>query len=249
MARVGTPNLNLGTFVDGENPGAGDQVTDNTGLNGNWIKIDTAIGAEHNTNGTHKDDKIAGSSLKAAIADGSTLEFSAPTGAKVIRVKDAGITAAKMVNAGVFTGDAGSTFPVVTIGAGAITATKLASDAVETAKIKDANVTTEKLEYKEYVGTITQVGTAAPVVTEIKNTLGITFTPSRTGVGYYYLTASSAVFTANKTVSFLSNRDDVVGDRYIFHYSTSIIKLATNIAGTPTDGVLSSCAILIRVYP
>ena len=92
------------------------QVTDNTGLNGNFIKLDTAIGAEHNSNGSHKDDKIEGRSLKAAIVDGVTLEATAATGAKVFRVKDSGITA-----------------------------TKLATDSVETAKIKDANVTAVKL--------------------------------------------------------------------------------------------------------
>lgn len=74
MARIGTPLLNLGCWLDGENPGAGSQTVDNTGLNGNWIKLDTAVGMEHNPDGTHKPDKIDGPSLKTTVADGSSLE-------------------------------------------------------------------------------------------------------------------------------------------------------------------------------
>lgn len=74
MARVGTTNLNLGTWLDGENPGAGSQTVDNTGLNGDKIKLDTAVGTEHNPDGTHKADKIDGPSLKTTVADGSSIE-------------------------------------------------------------------------------------------------------------------------------------------------------------------------------
>jgi hypothetical protein len=74
MARVGTTLLNLGTWLDGENPGAGSQSVDNTGLNGDKIKLDLAVGTEHNADGTHKADKIDGPSLKTTVADGSSLE-------------------------------------------------------------------------------------------------------------------------------------------------------------------------------
>jgi hypothetical protein len=75
MARVGTPLLNLGCWLDGENPGAGSQTVDNTGLNGNWIKLDTATGVGHNSDGSHKADSIDGPSLKTSAFDGSSLEL------------------------------------------------------------------------------------------------------------------------------------------------------------------------------
>lgn len=45
-----------------------------------------------------KDDGITGAKIAAAFADGTTLETSAPTGAKTIRVKDGGISAAKLAS-------------------------------------------------------------------------------------------------------------------------------------------------------
>lgn len=55
------------------------------------------------------------------------------------------LTAAKLPNAGVMTGDVTTTFPAVTIGTNAIIASKIASNAVTTVKILDANVTTSKI--------------------------------------------------------------------------------------------------------
>jgi hypothetical protein len=74
MARVGTPLLNLGCWLDGENPGAGSQTVDNTGLNGNWIKLDTGVGTGHNPDGSHKADVIDGPSLKTTTVDGTSLK-------------------------------------------------------------------------------------------------------------------------------------------------------------------------------
>ena len=131
-----TPNLNLCVYDDGDNPGAGSKTIASTGLNGNAVKIDTAVGSEHNADGTHKDDKIGGSSLKAAIVDGSTLEASAATGAKTFRVKDAGITTAKIADSNVTTAK---------IADANVTTAKIADSNVTTAKIADANVTTAKI--------------------------------------------------------------------------------------------------------
>jgi len=129
MARVGTSNLNLGMWTDGENPGAGSQSVDSTGLNGDKIKLDTAVGAGHNADGSHKANIIDGPSLKTTVADGSTLqltgsplklnvkgdgiqgthlnanvvdndslEVSAPTGTKTLRIKT--IKAGKILGTG-----------------------------------------------------------------------------------------------------------------------------------------------------
>lgn len=153
MARVGTPNLNLGTWLDGENPGAGDQATDNTGLNGNWIKLDLAVGTEHNSNGTHKDDKITGANLKNTIVDGATLEASAASGAKVFRVKDLGVTTDKINDLAVTTGkiaddavDAVKLKDDATVDANrAVTTNHIRDLAVSTAKIADDAVTAAKI--------------------------------------------------------------------------------------------------------
>lgn len=50
-----------------------------------------------------------------------------------LTIGNAAITAVKMVNAGVFTGDATSTFPAITIGAGAITNSKIANTTIDLA--------------------------------------------------------------------------------------------------------------------
>lgn len=134
MARVGTTNLNLGTWTDGENPGAGSQTIDNTGLNGNFIKLDTAIGTGHTTAGAHKEDSIHKAALHSDVVDGSTLEKDAVN--EYLKVKALGITAAQIAT------DAVETAKIKDAN---VTAAKLATDSVETAKIKDANVTAAKL--------------------------------------------------------------------------------------------------------
>jgi len=251
MSRGTTPNLGLGVWDDGDVPGAGSKTVVSTGLNTNQLIVDIAVGTEHNVDGTHKDDKIDGRSLKASVVDGSTLEASASTGAKVLRVKDAGITAAKMVNAGVFTGDATTTFPTITIGAGAINASKLATDAVETAKIKDGNVTTAKFDYKEIVFTISQAGAANPVITQLVNSSGATMTPTRNSQGSYNIAFSSAVLTVNKLVVFISLGNatlSYVADWVRVDSSNLNIRTA-DMAGALQDSALVIAAVMIRIYP
>ena len=140
MARVATTNLNLGTWVDNENPGAGSQTVDNNGLNGNALKLDVAIGTEHNTNGTHKSNIIDKGNLKTTVCDGSTLEKDGTVG---LRIKDLGVTSAK-------------------ISANAVIAGKLADGAIETAaRIVDAIITGAKL----VAATITGAKVAANTLT------------------------------------------------------------------------------------
>jgi hypothetical protein len=261
MARVGTPNLNLGTWVDGENPGAGDQVTDNTGLNGNFIKLDTAIGAEHNANGSHKDDKIEGRSLKAAIADGATLEATAATGAKTFRVKDSGISAAKLavdavetakikdsnVTAAKLAADAVETAKIKDAN---VTAVKLAADAVETAKIKNSNVTTEKLEYKEIIILLSQAGTADPAMTIIKNSSGYSLYASRSSTGVYVVNDGEGghIFTTGKSIAVHSG---ISGGEASTLFSTDISVVITtkDFAGAAADSLLNGFSLIVRIYP
>src|SRR5690606_16353099 len=52
---------------------------------------------------------------------------------------------------------------------------------------------------KRYVALVSQSGGSDPVATVLENTLGATITWTRVSAGVYNATASSAVFTANKT--------------------------------------------------
>jgi len=94
MSRVGTTYLNLGTYEQNEHPGAGSQSVDNDNLNGNWKKIDTAIGAAHNADGSHKAAVIHSDDLNSDVADGSTLEQDSST--KKLKIKADGITGAQI---------------------------------------------------------------------------------------------------------------------------------------------------------
>jgi len=122
MARAGSgDSFDIGTWADGDNPGAGSQnfaVFSDTGLNGNFKRFWRAIKLLLKVDGTLNDDQIDGNAIKASAVDGSTLETSAATGAKTLRVKDGGIVAAK-------------------IGAGAVITAKLATDSVDNTILKD----------------------------------------------------------------------------------------------------------------
>ena len=58
------------------------------------------------------------------------------------------------------------------------------------------------LGYTVYTALLTQTGTAAPVATILQNTTGGTFTWTRQSAGNYTITASTALFTVNKTIVF-----------------------------------------------
>ena len=77
MSRSTTPKLGLGVWDQNDKPGAGSKTvkTGNTGLNGDWLILDDALGTQHNTDGTHKNDMIDGPNLKTTSADGSSIEL------------------------------------------------------------------------------------------------------------------------------------------------------------------------------
>jgi hypothetical protein len=64
--------------------------------------------------------------------------------------------------------------------------------------------------YTSYVALLTQT-VGAPVATVLQNTTGATFTWARTGGGIYTVTASSAIFTVNKTIVFNNSGVDLGG--------------------------------------
>jgi len=67
------------------------------------------------------------------------------------------------------------------------------------------------LGYKVYTALLSQTGVGVPTAVELKNDTGATMTYTRSGPGVYVVTASSGIFTANKTVVFINNGSLTVG--------------------------------------
>ena len=100
------------------------------------------------------------------------------------------------------------------------------------------------LGYTVYTALLTQTGTAAPVATILKNNTGATFTWARTSSGTYTITASSNVFTSNKTLVFYN-----LGE-YTFSVGQSWVRTSdTVITISPSgDGRITNGSFEIRVY-
>jgi len=101
------------------------------------------------------------------------------------------------------------------------------------------------LGYTVYTALLTQAGTAAPVATVLQNTTGKTFAYARTSGGDYTVTASSSLFTVDKTIVFLNggsaeNNHDVAWGRA----SDTVINLNTH----NSDGKFTNGSIEIRIY-
>ncbi|MCX5789786.1 MAG: hypothetical protein NTX64_14975, partial [Elusimicrobia bacterium] len=116
----------------------------------------TGIGAGGLSNGSVQTSKLAADAVTtsailnanvtaAKLVNSGVFTGDATTTFPALTIGNGAITAAKLVNSGVFTGDATTTFPALTIGAGAIQSAKLATDAVTTSAILNANVTNIKL--------------------------------------------------------------------------------------------------------
>ena len=68
-----------------------------------------------------------------------------------------------------------------------------------------SDVVATGLGYTAYTALIFQTGANNPVDTILKNDTGATMTWARTGLGIYTCTASSPIFTANKTIVFANS--------------------------------------------
>lgn len=106
--------------------------------------------------------------------------------------------------------------------------------------------------YKVYTALLTQTGMSAPVAVVLENTIG-TITWVYNDKGSYDAT-SSKLFTADKTIVFMSHPNDGAKFYNSAVYSTSNIEIQTRLnsitvaSGTPTDGIIGGVAIEIRVY-
>ena len=234
MARVGTSNLNLGTWLDGENPGAGSQSVDNTGLNGDKIKLDVAVGTGHTVAGAHKADVIDGPSLKTTAADGATLQL---TGSPLkLSVKSDGVQGTHL-NANVVDNDslevsAGTgvkTLRIKTIKAGKILGTGTGKALDNTTidlngsnevEVKDAGVTSTKISHDNTrtkilltfsIDAVTGFGQIGGVVTN--NTQGVPMPRAGCITAVSGCTAAGSVTTGTTAYSLVSNGHFAAGAR------------------------------------
>lgn len=265
MARIGSNDwLDVGTWADEEDPGAGAQDFVNghtgTGLNGNWVKIWKAITSFFNGYGIVKDGVIDKNHLKTTVADGSTIERHATAGLRVMaagigtnQIANAAVTQQKIANSAVGANQiADDAITAGKIAAGAVDDTALQAGSVTNTKIAAGAVTTDKLEYKEYVALVSQLGTDPPIVTVVRNTLGDMPVWSRTSPGFYDFALDGA-FPVQKTVWQATN-GSAFAVIALTHYAgvqapNGIQMRVYNSGGTLSDNILLNATIIIRVYP
>lgn len=106
-----------------------------------------------------------------------------------------------------------------------------------------------KRPYKVYTALLSQSGTSAPTATVLENTLGATVTWSRTTTGTYRGTASTGVFTLDKTAIFLTGTgasSDFSLRQY--HIDLDMVHFFTS-SGVELDTEDGKVVLEIRVYP
>jgi|TARA_R100001163_G_scaffold2508_1_gene3848 hypothetical protein len=100
--------------------------------------------------------------------------------------------------------------------------------------------------YTSYVALLTQT-VGAPVATVLQNTTGATFTWARTGGGIYTVTASSAIFTVNKTIVFNNSGVDLGGGYTPPQWTrTSGTEILVTTGGI--DNAMQNASFEIRIY-
>lgn len=99
------------------------------------------------------------------------------------------------------------------------------------------------LGYTLYTALLTQTGTNAPVATVLQNTTGGTLTWTRQSAGNYTVTASSALFTANKTIVF-GNQGNIPDVDFKWNRTSD----TTVVLNTGSDSKLVNGSFEIRIY-
>ena len=275
MARIGTPNLNLGTWLDNENPGAGAQNADSNGLNGNWIKLDNAF-ANINPDGSLKASVVDGVNLKSTCVDGSTIVQNG--GTKKLEVPAGGIQLANLnanVADGVYIqlGGYGLTLKALSITAAEIANHTIGATQIDTLSAYRVNdgatigingssqlcvnpngILASNLEEQVYIALITQSGASVPVATVIRNTFaaGAIFM-GRVTAGDYTATLAGA-FTVSKTKATLSFGDQATGlgsciRTFASRTNSNVVTFGVDDGTNTHDGFLSNAILEIRVYP
>lgn len=99
--------------------------------------------------------------------------------------------------------------------------------------------------YKVYTALLTQAGATAPVATILQDTTGGTFTWTRQSAGNYTITASSALFTANKTMVFVNAGHGEQNFLPLYWERTSTTTITLN---ATSDSELEEGSFEIRIY-
>jgi hypothetical protein len=103
------------------------------------------------------------------------------------------------------------------------------------------------LGYKVYTALLSQTGAVnPPTAIELKNDTGATMTYTRSGPGVYVVTASSGIFTANKTVVFINNGSLTVGMNSPEWTRSAPTAITIDTGGADTK--LASASFEIRIY-
>ena len=104
---------------------------------------------------------------------------------------------------------------------------------------------------KAYIARWTQASTQAPAPIEIYNNTGATFTWTRTGQGTYKITASSAVFTADKTFYNIQGAGSLAASQIVqptsINTTEALYRQIDVNSGATVDG--NSGWVEIRIYP
>lgn len=102
--------------------------------------------------------------------------------------------------------------------------------------------------YRQAILAVTQASTAAPVITEILNELGVTWTSARGDVGEYTITASTALSgTLSKIEAYpiVNNTADAI---LVVNATTTVIGIYTsNVADGSIAGADAKLSATIRV--
>ena len=105
--------------------------------------------------------------------------------------------------------------------------------------------------YKEYVFSFTQTGTNNPVVTEMTNNTGLTFTFTRDSAGVYFLTPSSSFNVSDTWIQITGGKvgtPSVLNVKGLSTARADIINQATDTAaGNPVDEI-DIAFVEVRIY-
>lgn len=106
--------------------------------------------------------------------------------------------------------------------------------------------------YAKIIGTITQSGGSAPVLTIFENNTGATLTTAYITNGQYEINSDIAIFVQYQLWVYVGNNlvNQLTDYTYQLMYSTSTqLYLFSTQSGTLADSVLENASFEIRIYP
>lgn len=102
--------------------------------------------------------------------------------------------------------------------------------------------------YKVYAALLTQRTSGSPIPDILENTIGdIVFTKDPEGTGVYYATLTGA-FVNNKTWIVINQPPSKTRAEVYRDDADTLVINTYNASGILTDGILTDCAIEVRVY-